>query len=48
MEPVEVTARFDLQGKIIPVSFTWKIFSRFDRKALEGQEWVTYPGDGPN
>jgi len=24
MESVEVTARFDLQGKIIPVSFTWK------------------------
>ena len=24
MEPVEVTARFDLQGKPIPLSFTWE------------------------
>lgn len=24
MEPIEVTARFDSQGKIIPVSFVWQ------------------------
>jgi hypothetical protein len=24
MEPIEVTARFDEQGKITPVRFTWK------------------------
>jgi hypothetical protein len=24
MEPIEVTARFDLQGQITPLRFTWK------------------------
>jgi hypothetical protein len=24
LDPIEVTARFDPQGKIIPLSFTWR------------------------
>ena len=37
MEPIEVTARFDLEGKITPLSFTW--LGRVYPVASVGRRW---------
>lgn len=42
MEPVEVTARFDLQGKAYPLKFTWG--GRPCAVASTGRRWTDLEG----
>jgi len=42
MEPVEVTARFDEQGTITPVQFTWK--GAVHHLESTGRRWVDETG----
>jgi hypothetical protein len=42
MEPIEVTARFDEQGTITPLHFTWK--GSVQRVESTGRRWVDEAG----
>jgi len=42
MEPVEVTARFDLDGKIIPLTFSWR--EKNYKVASVGRSWEDEAG----
>lgn len=42
MEPIEVTARFDEQGTITPLHFTWK--GGVQRVESTGRRWVDKTG----
>ena len=42
MEPIEVTARFDEQGTITPLQFTWK--GSVHRVESTGRRWVDADG----
>jgi hypothetical protein len=42
MEPIEVTARFDEQGTITPLHFTWK--GSIQRVESTGRRWVDENG----
>lgn len=42
MEPVAVTARFDVNGKIIPQSFSWK--NKNYKVASVGRSWENETG----
>ena len=42
MEPIEVTARFDEQGTITPLQFTWK--GSLHRVESTGRRWVDADG----
>ncbi len=43
MEPIEVTARFDEQGTITPLHFTWK--GGIYRVESTGRRWQDEAGD---
>ena len=42
MDPVEVTARFDLSGKVTPLSFTWQ--GREYQVEGTGRRWLAQDG----